>query len=246
MSDPTDLPPGEPDPEDDSALAAEFALGLLEGAEARAAQARIDTDPDFARAVAEWQARFAEMAEADLPPVAPPERTKAAVEGRLFPPAADSATADTVVPLNPRVRYWRGLAALAAAAALALAVALVQLSQAPGRPDFVAQISGGADPQALLITASVRAEEGTVSLTAQRAEAPAGRVLELWLIAEGAPAPVSLGILPSAERAVLSLDPQILAALPGGTLAISDEPPGGSPTGVPTGSVLGTGPLTPL
>ena len=37
-----------------------------------------------------------------------------------------------------------------------------------------------------------------------------------------------------------------MASLAGGVLAISDEPDGGSPTGLPTGAVLATGQVLPL
>ena len=62
--------------------------------------------------------------------------------------------------------------------------------------------------------------------------------MELWLIpADGVPR--SIGVIPVAERTAMVLSPQILAALAAGTtLAISDEPAGGSPTGQPTGAVL--------
>ena len=73
-----------------------------------------------------------------------------------------------------------------------------------------------------------------------------GRVLELWLIAGDNP-PVSLGVLPEAASAEVQLTPDLVAALAAGTLpinlAISDEPPGGSTTGAPTGAVLAMGPV---
>ena len=76
--------------------------------------------------------------------------------------------------------------------------------------------------------------------TASSGGARPGRALELWLI-EGDDPPVSLGVLPDTEATVLQVDAAVAAALPGGVLAVSDEPPGGSPTGQPTGDVLATG-----
>jgi anti-sigma-K factor RskA len=72
------------------------------------------------------------------------------------------------------------------------------------------------------------------------------RVPELWLIpSDGKPRPV--GLL-NAEKPVAIAHPQALAALTasGSTLAVSLEPPGGSPTGAPTGPVIGAGKLTTL
>ena len=55
---------------------------------------------------------------------------------------------------------------------------------------------------------------------------------------EGA-APVSLGLMPKSGRDTLELnDAQRLALSRSRQIAISLEPPGGSPTGAPTGPVL--------
>lgn len=64
---------------------------------------------------------------------------------------------------------------------------------------------------------------------------------ELWAIA-GDAAPVSLGVVPENGRITLTL-PDALRGSPqsGLVLALSDEPPGGSPTGAPTGDVLAVG-----
>jgi anti-sigma-K factor RskA len=70
-------------------------------------------------------------------------------------------------------------------------------------------------------------------------------VLELWIIPEGG-APVSLGVLPEAETAEVDLPEPFREGLPAGLLAISEEPPGGAPEGVPTGTILATGPITAL
>ena len=66
------------------------------------------------------------------------------------------------------------------------------------------------------------------------------RALELWAAA-GAGAPRSLGLISASGASVVRK-----AVLPPGTdhLAVSLEPPGGSPTGAPTGPVLYVGKLT--
>ena len=40
---------------------------------------------------------------------------------------------------------------------------------------------------------------------------------------------------------VFELTPELGGLIAGGTLAVSDEPLGGSPTGAPTGEILATG-----
>jgi anti-sigma-K factor RskA len=76
--------------------------------------------------------------------------------------------------------------------------------------------------------------------------ADATRVPELWLIpADGKPR--ALGLL-RADSAVTIVIPAALRphASANATLAVSLEPPGGSPTGAPTGPVVATGKLTNL
>jgi anti-sigma-K factor RskA len=71
--------------------------------------------------------------------------------------------------------------------------------------------------------------------------APAtGRDFELWVIGANSVAPVSLGVIPSDRESLFEITPEIAALMDGGTLAVSDEPEGGSPTGAPTGPILAT------
>ena len=69
-----------------------------------------------------------------------------------------------------------------------------------------------------------------------------GACFQLWLIPEGA-APIPLAVLPEEGGIDVVLSDALAALASNGTFAISDEPPGGSPTGAPTGSVLATGAL---
>jgi anti-sigma-K factor RskA len=68
----------------------------------------------------------------------------------------------------------------------------------------------------------------------------------LWLIPPDG-RPRALGLL-RGDRAVSIIVPTDLAALITGTaaFAVSLEPPGGSPSGAPTGPVIGQGKLTYL
>jgi len=66
---------------------------------------------------------------------------------------------------------------------------------------------------------------------------------ELWALTD-AGVPVSLGLLPQSGRATVTLDDAAVAALAtSSTLAVSLEPPGGSPEAAPTGPVLYTAAL---
>jgi anti-sigma-K factor RskA len=149
---------------------------------------------------------------------------KSAIDARLFP--------------DQRRERWSWTRFLGGAVtATALVLALLFWSGPPGTaPALTAEIA--AEDRSLVY--AVRFEPAQDRLEVTRTDgAPAeGRVHELWLIAEGAPGPVSLGVLPADGRAILELPEALAATVAGGTLAVSDEPPGGSPTGQPTGAVL--------
>jgi anti-sigma-K factor RskA len=72
-----------------------------------------------------------------------------------------------------------------------------------------------------------------------------GKALELWALPDGG-SPVSLGLLPTQGEFHRVLTAAQRTALAGSKqLAVSLEPAGGSPTGLPTGPVLHVAPLAP-
>lgn len=228
MSDPEDM-------EDDNALAAEYAMGLLEGAEARAARARTLSDPAFAAEVAFWQERLAVLAD-EVEDIAPSPRAKSALTERLF---GDATTR------TRGLGFWKGLSGLAAVAAAAFAFIAFIPEDVAGPPAlFVSEIAS--DASDLRVLAVVDATAHSVRLTRTAGAAASGRVLELWGIPGDGTGPVSFGVIPETETAEFTVPDALLGKADGLTLAISDEPPGGSPTGQPTGEVLATGPLTRL
>jgi anti-sigma-K factor RskA len=83
-----------------------------------------------------------------------------------------------------------------------------------------------------------RLPEGRLTVRAfPAAQPPPGKSYELWMI-PSAGNPVSLGLLPAEGTAEIRL-PQGLGdrVLAAAGLAVSLEPAGGSPTGLPTGPV---------
>lgn len=74
-----------------------------------------------------------------------------------------------------------------------------------------------------------------------------GRSFELWLLPAGGEAPRSLRVLAPEGPTVGALSEAPESRLQGATgRAVSLEPAGGSPTGLPTGPVLYRGSLVPL
>lgn len=157
------------------------------------------------------------------------------------------AEAQDPVGLWQRLGLWKAISfgTTALAAVLAIMLILPPAVQTPPGPTpiYVSEIAGEGD--ALRLLAAYDPAQGTLAITRTAGGAADGRVLELWAI-EGDNAPVSLGVLASAERDTIVVPEALRPAIDGLVLAISDEPPGGSPTGAPTGAVLAVGPITEL
>ena len=74
----------------------------------------------------------------------------------------------------------------------------------------------------------------------------ADKVFELWMLADNQP-PVSMGLLSASEDRTLTLSAKQVQELQKAKgLAVSLEPTGGSPTGLPTGPVLYQGAMQPV
>lgn len=210
-------------PEDeDDALAAECALGVLEDEARAAAHRRMAMDAGFAARVARWQERLAPLNDA-YPPVPAPE-VLARIEARLFPAPAPA-------PRLPRLAAIFGALA-ATAAALALAWVFLLL---PPPATVTARLA--TEDAALVYQADFDGQFLTVTRTAGTA-APEGQVHELWIIAPDA-APVSLGLLAGAELRLPYPTPPA-----GWVLAVTVEPAGGAPGGVPSGPVIVSAQIT--
>jgi anti-sigma-K factor RskA len=218
-------------------LAAEYALGTLP-ARARARLDRIAGDDAVVqRALREWERRIAMLADG-VAPVQPPPRVWASLARRLgFDDVAD------VSPWWSRLGFWRPFALASFAAAFALAVTLL-VPRAPAESIVVVLAGPDARPA---IVASVPSGDRVLAVKALApVTVPAGRALELWML-PGQGAPRSLGLIPASGVGQVRLPAPTDTVFRGiDALAVSLEPAGGSPTGLPTGPVLYTGRLERL
>jgi anti-sigma-K factor RskA len=169
-----------------------------------------------------------------------------------------------VISLESKVKRWRGmtLGIGALAAVFALYIVLSQLapelippqlrppaasmtarSEAPARlrqDRLVAVLQQGPTAPAFLLTLDTQHRSLIVRRVSARPEA--GRSYELWLISSRFPTPRSLGIVGNDEFTQRAFSANYdIDTLRGATYAVSLEPAGGSPSGVPTGPVLFTG-----
>ncbi|GAC1561401.1 MAG: anti-sigma factor [Beijerinckiaceae bacterium] len=223
--------------------AAEYVLGTLDDAERAEFERRLAAEPEARRAVALWRERLTPLTDS-LESVAPPPHVWSAIEARLDEGtgAAPGGVVDlaAVRQLRRNVRFWRGATALAGAMAAALALFAIDRAllnaPAPGK-SYVAVVNRGGDIPALIIRIDTAAH--AVFVRPLAAETPQGRSLELWYINAGQ-APKSLGLVRDAPvRVALPDDPAAKKV----TLAVTSEPPGGSPTGGPTGPIVYSGQL---
>ncbi len=224
-------------------FAGEYALGVLDADERAEAQRRIATEPAFARAVEWWEGRLAHLAER-IAPVEPP----AAVWPRI---ASLIGAAGPKPSAWNNIGLWRGASAGALAVAMMSVAALVLIPRpapapavSPAKPApppaEVAVINDPTTKQPALVATLDHAADRLI-LTPVAMKMPSKRDAELWIIPEGQK-PISLGVIPQDAPARIAVPAGLRgAATYTATLAVTDEPIGGSPTGGPTGQVRAAG-----
>jgi anti-sigma-K factor RskA len=239
----TDAPiPGPIDEDDDRVLAGEYVLGVLDAAQRAAVGRRIESEAAFAQAVDWWERRLTPLVGA-----------VAAAE----PSAGLWPRISNLIAPRPRrgvwhdVRVWRGVSAGALALAAACLVMVVLPKPAPPpvgpppvavapTPNPVAVIADPATREARLV-ATLDPARGQLVLTPLALTLPQGRDPELWIIPEGGK-PISLGVIAASAPTRMAAPAGLRAdGVFTATLAVTDEPPGGSPSGAPTGSIRAAG-----
>lgn len=241
------------DPEEFDLLAAEYALGLLHGDERARAEALVASDPAFRAAVARWNGRLAPLAD-EIAPVVPSPELWSRIErslGAASQPERPSAGGN-VVELRRKLtvsRLWAaGATALAASLALVLATRPETTpppaapAPAPAAAPLVAML--GSDKGSARLLATYDPGAGTLVIAPAGLEPARGHAHQLWLIpAGGKPLPLTL-VVPGKPARMKMPEPMKGKMSVSATLAVSVEPPGGSPTGLPTGPVIASGRLT--
>lgn len=222
------------------ALAAEHALGVLEGEE-RAEALRLSlANPAFAASVKTWQGRLEPLGEA-FDEAAPPDLWQA-IEARL---GDQPANADVRA-----LRFWKSVAGLAGAVAASLAAVMVinpSPASVPGPEQFaarpvIAQLEGA---DGTLLAADLNAQTGQLMIRA--VTLPTSDLApELWVI-PGDGVPRSLGLI-SRENATLVTLPNALRPLviDGATLAVSLENAQGAPHTAPSSTPIAMGKISAI
>lgn len=221
--------------DDNDILAAEFVLGALPAAEQAMLARRVETNAAFARLVAEWEERLSPVSDSIVPAGLPPV-VKQALDRRLFGAPLQRG-------LWSRLSLWRGIAG-AATAAFLLSVTLPVLQPAAPSDRLAASLTAEGSGVTYLVVYD--SATGSVSLAHMTGDPVSGRDFQLW-IARGTEPPVSLGVIPAGVSTHVAVSDQIRDLMTSAAhMAISLEPPGGSPTGQPTGPVLAVGDLVDI
>jgi anti-sigma-K factor RskA len=211
-------------------LAAQYVLGTLRGPARRRFERYCKSNANALHAVRRWEDRLVDLL-ANVVPVAPSALVWDRIKFRV-------RREHGLKPKRPfaTLSNWR-FAAAAGIAALAIAFGM-WTGFGPGSSQPFAQIRNQQQTQIWNIEAPRDRGELRISAGTNLGLDPA-RAYELWALPGAGAAPVSLGLMPKSGRGTLELnDAQRLAVSRSRQIAISLEPPGGSPTGAPTGPVL--------
>lgn len=211
------------------ALAAQYVLGTLQGAPRRRFEQYLQADNALRDHVNDWQERLQPLLDG-VEPVTPSPSVWSTLAERLgFTDAAPQQSS-----------WWSWRPALAGFAVLLL-IATIFLGE-PIRQDWlflpdVEVAFADANQQPLW---KIEADSGNDKLVVTAlgdVAVDADKTMELWLLRDNDQTPVSLGLLPTRNGEAVTV--RASAAIATGTgFAVSLEPTGGSPTGLPTGPVL--------
>jgi anti-sigma-K factor RskA len=229
-------------PEDDF-TAAEYALGTLDASDRATLAARRLREPDLDEAILAWEARLAPLAEA-VPEIEPPRDLLPAIEARIRGASPEAPGNGAIVELERSIRRWRAMAIAASLFAGVLAIGFIarETSRRSAPHEYVAILQKDAASPAFAVTVNLDKQELTVRPVA--AQAPPGKSYELWLIDSKLGAR-SLGVIGDTPRGA-SLSAYAPAVVADATYAVTVEPPGGSPTGQPSGAPVFVGKLIPV
>lgn len=225
-------------PDDRELLATAYLLGHATEDQARQFQELERTDADFrqlVRDLSEWLAPLGDEAPEEMPPAGLLDDILAEIDREDV--AATSGSAPVRKTTTPGL--WRP-AAIAASMIAAIAVGTHFVPEEPGEREareLIALLAAENAPGAIAIV--YRPATGELTADFAAIPLPENAVWQLWRIRDGAPGPVSLGLLDDRSqpgRFELTFADQVLD--PSDTVAISLEPVGGSTQAGPSGPVL--------
>lgn len=225
-------------------LAGDYVLGTLSYARRLEVEQRMSVDAPLRAAVERWQTRLLPLT-ALAPAVEPSAQLWARIEGSLQSRGTRAPAPAVRRPRPPAasgwwrsVPLWRGLAGTGFAAAAVLAAVLVTrvgtLPPAAPTQYVVVLVAPGGNAPGWVVQAS-----GALPLSlipVGQTSVPADKTLQFWTKGDTWAAPVSLGLVKPGETIKVPLE-TLPPLQPNQLFELTLEPPGGSPTGRPTGPI---------
>jgi anti-sigma-K factor RskA len=230
---------GTEEPHDMAAEAGEYVLGLIDDAARADFEARLAADPELRRLVAVERERFLELDLTAEGPAPAPEIWQRIEEGvaRTTSNVVDLQVRRTLpaAPLSRR-GFWQGFSAASILGVVASSIAYMRAP--PGAPRLVVVLlNDQAQPVSIVETLD---DKRIRVIPLVNIDVPSDRTLQVWTLPDPATGPVSMGLL-EAVRATLLEGPVLPTPQPDQLYEITLEPAGGSPTGRPTGPIIGKG-----
>jgi len=230
--------------DDIDGLAAEFVLGTLSREERQTVAERRATDKALDRAIEAWERRLSPLVET-VAPVAPSPNLYNKIRAQI-------GLSQNVVSLKARehalarrANRWRNAFAGATALAASLAGVIVYRDAVVSKPatQFVAVLNTGSDMPAFLLT--VDTKTNMCVITAVNPPQQHDKTYQVWMVSDKMPKPKSLGMVnkPGEMQSMPMQAGPEMDLFMNASFAVSVEPMGGSPTGLPTGPVLFSGKL---
>jgi len=230
--------------DDIDALAAEYVLGTLSSAERADVAVRRAAEPALDAAIRAWERRLGPLVET-VSPVQPPAGLYNKIRAQI-------GLASHVVSLKAREQAivrrasrWRtaAIGMTAVAASLAGVVGWQDYQRRLMPTQYVAVLQAGDAVPAFLLTVDTKSNMFVISAMKKPSEPETS--YQLWLVHNDMPQPKSLGVFDDEAMDVRPMKPTgpMHDMMMDGTYAVSIEPKGGSPTGVPTGPVVFSGKL---
>lgn len=230
--------------DDIDGLAAEYVLGTLTREERQAVAERRAADKALDRAIEAWERRLGPLSET-VSPIAPSPNLYNKIRAQI-------GLSQHVVSLKAREQKfarraarWRNafIGASALAASLAGVIGYREMIAPKEAKQYVAVLDSGNDMPAFLLTVDTKTNMAVI--TAVNPPAQSDKTYQVWMVSEKMPKPKSLGMVNKpGEMQMMPMESKFeMDLLMNASFAVSVEPMGGSPTGVPSGPVMFTGRL---
>ncbi|WP_439521137.1 anti-sigma factor [Marivita sp.] len=223
----------------------DYVLGLW-GADGESVENEILSDPELMREVGRSRDRFLPLDDT-AEPMAPsdalwPSILRSIEDTRAFPPVDGRGSARGRAPSgrtgSGRTGRMRALLPLALAASLVLSAVLGWMVVSEPEAKVVAVlVNDDGNPFALVGTNDRNIAEITIL---SEVDIPAGRIMQVWTKPDPDGPPVSVGLIDQVRSLVLR-SPDLPSPTVDQLYEITVEQEGGSPTGLPTGEILGKG-----